>query len=129
VKPLMKDLDVFELKEDSENPLKLAWQAVLAGIVKIFKNQPKDQFATKIPVSGTIDKKGIALWATIGNVLRNAFVRAFSPTFDQTVGPSKDLTEDPKIQKEKEKDEKKAKEGESIGGPEKPLRRDMASPT
>src|SRR5687768_4508197 len=110
VKPLMKDLDMFELKEDSKNPLKLAWQAILAGVVKIFKNQPKDQVATKIPVSGTIDKKGIDLWTTVGNVLRNAFVHAFSPTFDQTVGPSRNLTEDPKEdEKEKAKDEKKEK--------------------
>lgn len=136
VKPLMKDLDMFELKEDAKNPLKLAWQAVLAGVVKIFKNQPKDQVATKIPVSGTIDKKGIDLWTTLGNVLRNAFVHAFSPTFDQTVGPSKDLTEDPKIEKAKAKDEKKQKKKEEdkekeIESKEEeppPVRRDKSNP-
>lgn len=128
VKPLMKDLDMFELKEDSKNPLKLAWQAILAGVVKISKNHPKDQVATKIPVSGTIDKKGIDLWTTIGNVLRNAFVHAFSPTFDQTVGPSRNLTEDPKIQKEKQKDEKKEEQKESEDKEPPPVRRDKADP-
>lgn len=107
VKPLMKDLDILDVSDDAKNPLKLAWEAIVAGVVKLFKNHPKDQFATKIPISGTFDKKGVDLWTTIGNVLRNAFVHAFSPTFDQTVGPSKDLTEDPKIEKEKDKDEKK----------------------
>jgi hypothetical protein len=100
VKPLMKDLDILDIKEDSKNPLKLAWQAMMAGVVKIFKNHAKDQVATKIPVKGTFDKKGIDLWTTVGNVLRNAFVHAFSPTFDQRVGPSRALTEDPYIQKE-----------------------------
>jgi hypothetical protein len=140
VKPLMKDLDMFELKQDAKNPLKLAWQAVLAGVVKIFKNQPKDQVATKIPVSGTIDKKGIDLWTTLGNVLRNAFVHAFSPTFDQTVGPSKDLTEDPKIQKDKSKDgkkeekkekkkeEEKDKESEPTDKEPAPVRHDKTNP-
>jgi hypothetical protein len=135
VKPLMTDLDMLELKEDSKNPLKLAWQAILAGVVKIFKNHPEDQVATKIPVSGTIDKKGIDLWTTLGNVLRNAFVHAFSPTFDQTVGPSKDLTEDPKIEKDKAKDEKKAekkkeeskKESESKEKEPAPVRRDKTN--
>jgi hypothetical protein len=110
VKPLMKDLDVLDISEDAKNPLKLAWQAIMAGVVKIFKNHPKDQLATKIPIKGTIDKKGIDIWTTVGNVLRNAFVHAFSPTFDRTVGPSKDLTEDPQIQKDKQKDEKKKEE-------------------
>ncbi|HUS35907.1 MAG TPA: DUF748 domain-containing protein [Verrucomicrobiae bacterium] len=128
VKPIMKDLDMFELKQDAKNPLKLAWQAVLAGVVKIFKNQPKDQVATKIPVSGTIDKKGIDLWTTLGNVLRNAFVHAFSPTFDQTVGPSKDLTEDPKIEKDKSKDEKKEKKSDSPDKEPAPVRRDKTNP-
>ena len=139
VKPLMKDLDMFELKEDSKNPLKLAWQAILAGVVKIFKNHPKDQVATKIPVSGTFDKKGIDLWTTLGNVLRNAFVHAFSPTFDRTVGPSSDLTEDPKIQKEKAKDEKKSEKKKeeqrkkeddknSNEEPKPPVRHDKTNP-
>jgi hypothetical protein len=107
VKPLMKDLDIVDLEKDAKNPVKLVWQAIVAGVVKIFKNQPKDQLATKVPISGTFDKKGIDLWTTIGNVLRNAFVHAFSPTFDQTVGPSKDLTEDPKIEEDKKKERKK----------------------
>jgi hypothetical protein len=112
VKPLMKDLDVLDLSKDSKNPMKLAWQAIVAGVVKIFKNHPKDQVATEIPVSGTFDKKNIDLWTTIGNVLRNAFIHAFSPTFDMTVGPSTDLTEDPKIEKDKDKDKKKEEKKE-----------------
>ena len=126
VKPLMKDLDVLDLDKDAKNPVKLVWQAIVAGVVKIFKNHPKDQLATKIPISGTFEKKGVDLWTTIGNVLRNAFVHAFSPTFDQTVGPAKDLTEDPKIEKGKEKDRKKEDKAEE----EKvePVRRSKADP-
>lgn len=129
VKPLMKDLDILDLDKDAKNPIKLAWQAIVAGVVKIFKNHPKDQLATKIPVSGTFDQKGIDLWTTVGNVLRNAFVHAFSPTFDQTVGPSKDLTEDPKIEKEKKKDEKKKEKEkeEEEKEPVKPARRDKVN--
>jgi hypothetical protein len=122
VKPLMKDLDVLDLDKDAKNPVKLAWQAIVAGVVKIFKNHPKDQLATKIPISGTFEKKGVDLWTTIGNVLRNAFVHAFSPTFDQTVGPSKDLTEDRKIDEEKKKDRKKEERKEP------PLQRSKAHP-
>lgn len=130
VKPLMMDLDVLDIKEDSKNPIKFIWQALMAGVVKIFKNHPKDQLATKIPVKGTFDKKGIDLWTTIGNVLRNAFVHAFSPTFDRTVGPSADLTEDPKIQKDKRKDEKKErkKEKEEDSEPARPAHANKVNP-
>jgi hypothetical protein len=129
VKPLMNDLDIVDLEKDAKNPVKLVWQAIVAGVVKIFKNQPKDQLATKIPISGTFDKKEADLWTTIGNVLRNAFVHAFSPTFDQTVGPVKDLTEDPKIEKDKEKDrKKKEKKDEEEREPAKPVPRTKSNP-
>lgn len=145
VKPFMMDLDVLDLEKDSKNPIKFVWQAIMAGVVKIFKNHPKDQVATKIPIKGTFDKKGIDIWATVGNVLRNAFVHAFTPTFDKTVGPAVDLTEDPQIAKDKAKEEKKDEKREEKAQREKaqksekkkenapdvedkPIRRDRAFP-
>jgi hypothetical protein len=129
VKPLMIDLDVLDVQQDSKNPVKFVWQALMAGVVKIFKNHPKDQLATEIPISGTVDKKGVDLGTTVANVLRNAFVHAFAPTFDRTIGPSQALTEDPKTDddkkdKEKKKEEKKEKEDE----PDEPARRDKTNP-
>jgi hypothetical protein len=85
VKPFFKDLDVFELKDDSDNPLKLAWQAIVAGAVKLFKNHPEDQVATKIPVTGTFEKTDVDLWTTLVNVLRNAFVEAFRARLDDSI--------------------------------------------
>lgn len=139
IKPFMKDLDVLDVNDDLKNPIKFAWQAIVSGVVKIFKNHPKDQVATKIPVKGDFDSKGVDVWATVQNVLRNAFIRAFSPTFDKDVGPAVDLTDDPKIAKEKQKDEKKkaeqeekeekrAEEREKKTDPDKPIRRDRAYP-
>jgi hypothetical protein len=128
VKPLMKDLDILDLDKDAKNPIKLAWQAIVAGVVKIFKNHPEDQLATKIPISGTFDQKGVDLWTTVGNVLRNAFVHAFSPTFDQTVGPSKDLTEDPKIEEKKDKDRKKEKKREDERDTSEPVPHPKSNP-
>lgn len=85
VKPLFQDLDVFELKDDAKNPIKLAWQAIVAGAVKLFKNHPKDQVATKIPVSGSFEKTDVDIWTTIVNVLRNAFVEAFRARVDESI--------------------------------------------
>ena len=85
VKPFFEDLDVFELDQDAKNPVKLAWQALVAGAIKIFKNHPRDQLATKIPVSGTFEKTDVEIWTTVVNVLRNAFVEAFKARVDDSI--------------------------------------------
>lgn len=85
VKPFFEDLNVFELEEDAKNPIKLVWQALVAGAVKIFKNHPEDQVATKIPVSGTFEKTDVEIWTTVVNVLRNAFVEAFRARVDDSI--------------------------------------------
>jgi hypothetical protein len=92
VKPFFVDLDVFDLEKDiKKNPLKFIWQAIVAGAVKLFKNHPKDQVATKIPISGSFEKADVDIWVTIGNLLRNAFVQALAPGLDRSVEP-RDLT-------------------------------------
>jgi hypothetical protein len=85
VKPFFENLDVFELEQDAKNPVKLIWQAIVAGAVKIFKNHPEDQVATRIPVSGTFEQTDVAIWTTIVNVLRNAFVEAFRARVDESI--------------------------------------------
>ena len=85
VKPFFEDLNVLELEHDAKNPVKLVWQAIVAGAVKIFKNHPEDQLATKIPVSGTFEKTDVAIWTTIVNVLRNAFIEAFRARIDESI--------------------------------------------
>ena len=115
VKPFFQDLDVFELKEDSENPLKLVWQAIVAGAVKIFKNHPQDQVATKIPVSGSFEKTDVAVWTTVVNVLRNAFVEAFRANIDESIDLFKRDDEGKSKEKpsgEKKKDQKQDRQKE-----------------
>ncbi|MDX1953442.1 MAG: DUF748 domain-containing protein [Verrucomicrobiota bacterium] len=86
VKLLVEDLDVFELKQDGKNPLKMIWQGLVAGITQIFKNHKEDQVATKIPISGSFENKtDVDIWVTVGNVLRNAFIEAFKPRLDNDI--------------------------------------------
>jgi hypothetical protein len=85
VKPFFKELDVLEFEQDAKNPLNLIWQTIVAGAVKIFKNHPEDQIATKIPVSGTFEKTDVEVWTTVLNILRNAFVEAFKTRVDDSI--------------------------------------------
>lgn len=85
-KPLFHDLQIFSWKQDVEqdhkNPFQLAWEAVAQGVVTIFKNHTKDQFATRVPISGRIDDKKLGTFAAIVNVLHNAFVQAYTPQLE-----------------------------------------------
>jgi hypothetical protein len=85
VKPLFRDLKVFsigqDLKEDSA--LQFFWQALLGAVTKVFKNQPRNQFGTLVPFTGDVTgSTNPDILATILNVLRNAFVRAYLPRLE-----------------------------------------------
>ena len=82
VKPLFRNLKVFSLAQDvkEDNPLQFFWQAIVGALTTAFKNQPRDQFGTLIPFTGdATGAKSPEILATIGNLLRNAFIRAYLP--------------------------------------------------
>jgi hypothetical protein len=85
VKPLFRDLQVFSLKQDiqNRNPLEFFWQALVGLTTELFKNQQRSQFATIIPFHGEVSNPQTDTLAVIGNVLRNAFVRAYLPRYQQ----------------------------------------------
>ncbi|MBV8781463.1 MAG: hypothetical protein JO353_08710 [Phycisphaerae bacterium] len=87
VKPLFRNMVVFDLVKDikeDRDPLQVFWQAVVGSVSFILSNQQRAQFGTLIPFSGTLSGPKLDLLATIGNVLRNAFIRAYLPRLEQT---------------------------------------------
>jgi hypothetical protein len=84
-KPLFRNLQIFSLSEDikDENVLQVFWQALVGGVTRLLTNQRRDQFGTLIPFSGDLSGATTTdIFATIGNVLRNAFVRAYLPRLE-----------------------------------------------
>ena len=84
-KPLFRNLEVFNLSEDTkgENVFEVFWQALVGGVTALFKNQSRDQFGTLIPFSGDLSQAtNTDMLATIGNILRTAFVRAYLPRLE-----------------------------------------------
>jgi hypothetical protein len=82
VKPLFRNLQVFNLEKDikTDNPLQFFWTALVGAVASLLKNQPRDQFGTLIPFSGDVETTTTAdILPAIGNILRNAFVRAYLP--------------------------------------------------
>jgi len=85
VKPLFHDLELLQWKhvvEQEKDPLHFLVDAIGSVINLVFQNQRKDQLATVIPIEGRVDSPGVDVWSTIGNLLKNAAVKAFTPTFE-----------------------------------------------
>jgi hypothetical protein len=111
-KPVMRDVNIYSSKEPEENPLKRLWEGFIDVAADVFENQKEDQVAARIPFSGTIKNPDTDLLATIGSVLRNAFVSAFARSLEGSISVRsvrqslKDVGDDDKDEKQ-EKDAKK----------------------
>ena len=82
VKPLFRNLKVSQCAQDikEDNILQFFWQALVGFTTNILKNRSRDQFGTLIPFSAdATTATSTDIIATIGNILRNAFVRAYLP--------------------------------------------------
>jgi hypothetical protein len=85
-KVFFKNLDVFQWeKERKKNILAIFWQAIVGGVATILENHPKDQLATKVPISGSYTNSSVGIWTAAGTLLQNAFIHALVPKLDQQV--------------------------------------------
>lgn len=88
VKPLFRDLDIASLSELREDGLlRTVWESALEAIQTILKNQQRNQFGTSFAVRGDLDDPRASLVQMVGNVLRNAFVRAYLPRLEGVWAP------------------------------------------
>jgi len=85
VKPVIKDLKVLSWKNDKENPVQLAWEAVVGAVSWLLTNHPKDQVATRADFTGSLDNPDFNTWSIVGQLLRNAFIEALYPSLENSV--------------------------------------------
>jgi uncharacterized protein involved in outer membrane biogenesis len=83
-KPLLKDVEI-DLSLEDKTLLQQLWADVATGVTWVLTNPPKDQVATKIPIQGKFNQPNLDIWATIGNLVKNAFFEALSPSFENSV--------------------------------------------
>lgn len=94
VKPLFRNMIVFDLIKDVQsdrNPIQFFWQAVVGGVSGIITNYNRDQLGTLIPFTGELPGPNIDYLATVGNALRNAFIRAYLPRLESQLKDSDQL--------------------------------------
>lgn len=85
VKPIMEDAEVFRPGEEASGPFRKAWEGLVDFALNVLENRRTDEVATEIPLSGELENPEAGTLAAIVNLVRNAFVAAFSHGIENVV--------------------------------------------
>lgn len=90
VKPFIEDLDVLEWKgQDKEDSFfRKIWEGLVGFGGKVVENRKKENVATKVPLAGSLSTgDGIHSNTAVAvkYILRNAFIEALKPSFDNEI--------------------------------------------
>ncbi len=89
IKPLLRNVEVFDFEQDVENEdkgfFRGIWEAIVGGSEEVLQNQSKDQFATRVELSGSTRNTEVSPFQAFVAILRNAFVEAFSARFERSL--------------------------------------------
>ena len=84
VKPLFRELDVYEEHQDRHKPaIRRLYERLVDGASKVLGNWPRDEVATKAKLSGPIENPKANSLEIIVGLIQNAFFEAILPGFEQ----------------------------------------------
>lgn len=83
LKPLFANVQVYDPKQDKDKPiLKKLYEKVAGGLAHILENH-RGEDATVADLSGPLSQPHTSTWEVVGNLVKNAFVKAILPGFDR----------------------------------------------
>ena len=92
IKPLFKDIKVYDARQDEEKSFfHKMYEGLVGGVAHLLENRPREEVATKTEVSGSLSDPKFNTWETIVNLIRNAFIKAFLPGFEREITDKKKL--------------------------------------
>jgi len=84
VKPLFRDMQVYDKRQDADKSLfRKVYEKLVGGVSKLLENPPRNEVATKADISGPVQNPNSSTWQVIGRLVQNAFFRAILPGFDE----------------------------------------------
>jgi Domain of Unknown Function (DUF748) len=87
VKPLLRELDVYDARQDQAKGLfQKLYEAVVGGVSEIMENIPREEVATKLDLVGPLENPQASTWQALVNLIQNAFFRAILPGFEREYG-------------------------------------------
>lgn len=78
VKPFFEELAFENIRDADKNFARRLWEKIVAGTAAIMENDERGQVATRIPFSGRFGETDVGVWATIGGMIRNGFIKALN---------------------------------------------------
>jgi hypothetical protein len=86
VKPLFKELDVYDPRQDQEKSLfQKIYEGLVGGASQLLENIPRHEVATKADISGRLENPRASTWQALVNLIQNAFFSAILPGFEQEI--------------------------------------------
>ena len=85
VKPFFENLDFKNLKDEDKGFAAQIWEKMVAGVAHLVKDKSRDQVATRIPFEGKFGDAKVGMFATIMNLFRHGFIKAFNPIVEDSV--------------------------------------------
>jgi membrane protein len=83
VKPFLKDVQVYDPEQEKDQKAaKKMYEAVVNGVLDLFRNTPTGQVATKTDVSGPVENPHASTMQVLEKLLENAFFKAILPGFE-----------------------------------------------
>ncbi|MCA1751933.1 MAG: DUF748 domain-containing protein [Flavobacteriales bacterium] len=76
VKPAFEDLTIR--RDSSDNLVEKVYQSAVQGVTNLLEDGKKDQVATRVEISGTLDKAEARPLQAVLNLFRNGFIEAYS---------------------------------------------------
>ncbi len=83
VKPIIRNLEIE--KKEARGFLRKLWAHVASAAAAVLSNPSHDQVAAKVPLAGRFGAADADLWSTVGSLLKNAFIKALTPSLEHTV--------------------------------------------
>jgi hypothetical protein len=89
VKPLIRDMDVYDKNQDQEkNLFQQLYEALAGGVSTVLENLPRKEVATKADIAGPLDNPQASTWQVVVTLIQNAFFKAILPGLEGERGPS-----------------------------------------
>jgi hypothetical protein len=83
IKPLFRDMEVYDRRQDKDKGLfQKLYEGLVGGVAKVLENRPRDEVATVAEVFGEIGDPELSVWQLVVRLVQNAFFRAILPGFE-----------------------------------------------
>lgn len=86
VKPLFRDLDIYDKRQDRDkNLFQKIYEGIIGGLSWVLENEPRDEVATQTEISGQLSNPETSTFDVVIGLVQNAFFKAILPGLEREI--------------------------------------------